>query len=108
MPSLGLHAGVPLTPAWLQWLSLVEEGKSIASFFYPWLYSQNHMAEAAKFCCLLGLGHGPPDLLHLYQLSVSDGVLHHVTEPILICLEISSTKEMSPLVSNLSSSKFLG
>lgn len=33
--SLGLHAGTPLTHVWLQWLSLVTEGDSITTFFYP-------------------------------------------------------------------------
>ena len=28
------------------------------------------MAEAAEFCCLLGLEHGPLVLLHHHQLSV--------------------------------------
>ena len=59
MASLGLHPGILLIYVWPQQLSLAMERSSITPFLYPWVQSQNHMAKAAKFCCLLGLEHGP-------------------------------------------------
>ena len=45
--------------------------------------SQNHVAEAAKFCCLLGLQCGPFLQIHFQQLASLDDFLHHLSLAVL-------------------------
>lgn len=75
---LGLHADIPLTHVWHQWLSLAVEEDSITTFLYSCLQSQNHMTEVAKLCCLMGLELIPRFKYILYQLSVV-GYLHSLS-----------------------------
>ena len=67
--SLSLQAGIPMAYTWPQQLYLDLEADS-------WLESQNDMAEAAKFCCLLRLEHVSLVQSHLHQLYVFSGCLH--------------------------------
>jgi hypothetical protein len=41
------------------------------------------MGETAKFCCLVGLEHGPLALLHLHQFFGFDDFLHYLSLAVL-------------------------
>ena len=69
---------------WSQQLSLATKGDSVIPFLYPCPESQNHVAEAAKFSCLLELEHAFfLTILHLHQLSVFSGFLHCLSLAVL-------------------------
>ena len=58
-------------------------GDSITLFDCPLFEIQSYMAEAAKFCCLLGWEHALLIQLHLHQLSVFDSFLYCLSLAVL-------------------------
>lgn len=70
-------------------LNSPDSGLALVTFFNRWgrfhnsfpvslTLSQNHVAEAAMFYCLMGLEHGPLLQLYLLQLPGFDGFLHYL------------------------------